>query len=124
MPYADTDFFFALAKEDDWLQQRAESIRREHEGDLWTGLTTFIELAYNAEEYEIDLERSAASILEIADFGGEERVVFQAFEYIGEGLDVMDAFHAAIAGDAPIVSSDGAFEGVGLDRIALEPGES
>lgn len=122
MPYADTDFFLALAKEDDWLSQPAREILRKYEGEIRTGLATFIEIAYNAEEYEIDLEATAATILEIADLEADEQVVFQAYAYIEEGLNVMDAFHAATAQGDAIVSSDQAYDEIGLDRIALEPG--
>lgn len=120
MPYAETDFFLALAKEDDWLQQRASRLLEEHE-EVWTGLPTFIEIAYNAEEYEIELEQSAASILEIAETDVDDSVIFQAYAYIDDGLGVMDAFHAALAGPDPVISSDGAFEEVGLERLRLEP---
>lgn len=123
MPYADTDFFLALAKEDDWLARRAEAIRDEHEGQIWTSLPTFIEIAYNAEEYDIHLEQAAAEILELADIGVEDQIIFQAYAYINDGLGVMDAFHAAAAGEDAIISSDGKFESVGLDRVALEPEE-
>jgi len=34
MIYADTDFFIALVKDDDWLQQRAATLAEEHEGDI------------------------------------------------------------------------------------------
>ena len=121
MPYADTDFFLALAKEDDWLRERAQALLEEHRDDIRTGLPTFIELAYLADEYEIDLERATASILEIADTAVEGDVLFQACANLQAGLNVMDAFQAALADGQAILSSDGAFETVGLRRIALEP---
>jgi len=121
MPYADTDFFLALGKEDDWLSARAETLLHHHAGELRTGLPTFIEIAYNAEEYEIDLQAAATSILEIVTFDGDADRVFEAYGYIEEELGVMDAFHAAWAGDGPMISSDQAVEDVGIERVALEP---
>jgi predicted nucleic acid-binding protein len=120
MPYADTDFFLALAKEDDWLADQAAAILDEHRGDLRTGLPTFIELAYLADEYEIDLERATASILEIAETDVDGDVLFQACANKEAGLNVMDAFHAALARGQAVVSSDAAFEKIDLPRIALE----
>jgi len=35
MIYADTDFFIALVKDDDWLQQRATTLATEHAGDIY-----------------------------------------------------------------------------------------
>lgn len=121
MPYADTDFFLALARDEDWLQERASALLEEHRGDIWTSLPTFIEIAYNAEAYEIDLERAAASILELTDVDVEDQVIFQAYAHIDEGLGVMDAFHAAAAGTDTIISSDDAYDAVGMTRIPLDP---
>jgi hypothetical protein len=121
MPYADTDFFLALAKTDDWLADRAVEILDEYAGDLWTGLPTFIEIGYNAQEYDIDLEATAVTVLEIADFDGDPDMVFQAYAYIDEGLNVMDAFQAALASGDAILGSDRAYDEIGVDRISLEP---
>ncbi|CAM3017672.1 hypothetical protein HASA104033_11955 [Halobacterium salinarum] len=35
MPYADTDFFIALVKDTDWLQERAATVATEHEGEIY-----------------------------------------------------------------------------------------
>jgi predicted nucleic acid-binding protein len=120
MPYADTDFFVALAKEDDWLRERARALLEEHEGDVRTGLPTFLELAYLAQDYDLDLDRTAAHVLELANTDADEQTIFQAYDYIEQGLDVMDAFHAAAARGQAVVSSDGVYEDVGLERIPLE----
>lgn len=122
MLYADTDFFLALAKDEDWLEERALEVLAEHEGEIRTGLPTFLELAYNAEDYDLDLERATAEILEIAEVDVEEDALFQACANLDEGLNVTDAFHAALAKGQPVISSDAAFERVGLDRIPLEDG--
>lgn len=124
MPYADTDFFLALAKDDDWLGSRALDLLSEHEGELRTSLATFIEIAYNAQAYEIDLEQAGAMVLELADVDVPERWIFQAYAYIEAGLGVMDAFQAAAAAGDRLISSDQAFDDLPIDRIPLEPNEA
>lgn len=118
--YADTDFWVALLKDDDWLADRAEALLEEYRGDLEVSLATFIELFLIEERYSFDREKAALSIFELAEVDVKEDVVFQASEYIDDGLNTFDAFHAAIAGDA-ILSSDKAFDTISIERIELEP---
>ncbi|MFC7082353.1 type II toxin-antitoxin system VapC family toxin [Halorussus caseinilyticus] len=118
--YADTDFWVALLKGDDWLTERAEELYAEHGDDLDVSLTTFVELFLIEEQFSFDREKAAISILEMTDADIEEAVVFQASEYIDDGLNVFDAFHAALAGDT-ILSSDKAFDGIGIERVQLDP---
>ncbi len=120
--YADTDFWLALLKDDDWLADRAEEVLNEHGDELEVSLVTFVELFLVEERYSFDRERAVTSILELADYDGDKSTVYQASEYVDEGLNTFDAFHAALAGDAGnrIVSSDKEFDGVPLDRLALE----
>ncbi|WP_135853713.1 PIN domain-containing protein [Halorussus salinus] len=118
--YADTDFWVALLKDDDWLTERAEKLYDEYGDDLEVSMTTFVELFLIEEQFPFDRERAAISILEMTDADIDEEAVFQASEYIDEGLNVFDAFHAALAGEE-ILSSDKAFDGVAIDRVQLEP---
>lgn len=118
--YADTDFWIALFKDDDWLGDRARAILEEHDGDLRVSIVTFVELFLVEERFAFDRERAITSILELADFEGSEDVLYQASAYVDEGLDTFDAFHAAIAGET-IVSSDGDYEDLPVERRPLEP---
>lgn len=118
--YADTDFWVALLKGDDWLTERAEELYDEYGDDLEVSLTTFVELFLIEEQFSFDRERAAISILEMTDADIDDEVVFQASEYIDDGLNVFDAFHAALAGEA-ILSSDKAFDNIGIERVQLEP---
>jgi predicted nucleic acid-binding protein len=118
--YADTDFWIALLKRDDWLTERAEDLYAEYEDDLEVSLPTFVELFLIEEQFSFDRERATISILEMTDADVDEQVVFQASEYIDEGLNVFDAFHAALAGES-ILSSDKAFDDIGIERVQLEP---
>ena len=117
--YADTDFWIALVKDEDWLAKRAAEMLEEHRGNLEVSLATFIELFLIEERYEFDRELATASILELASVSFDPDVVFQASAYIDDGLTTFDAFHAALAGEC-ILSSDRAFDTVGIERVALE----
>lgn len=118
--YADTDFWLALLKEDDWLAERAEARLEEHRGELEVSLATFIELFLIEDRFAFDRETATLAILELAETDVDPDIVFQASAYIDDGLNTLDAFHAALADDA-IISSDQAFETIELDRVALEP---
>ncbi|PSG99722.1 MAG: hypothetical protein BRC28_03205 [Nanohaloarchaea archaeon SW_4_43_9] len=121
MTYADTDFFTALIKEEDWLKDNAENLIREGK-EVETSIVTFIEIFLLSNRYEINLERAVADIMEIAETDFDENVVFQALEYKERGLNTFDSFQAAKAGQK-IISSDIEFDDVGLDRVKLEEKE-
>lgn len=121
--YADLDFWLALLKDDDWLGNRAESLLSDHDGTLEVSLATFLELFLIEERFSFDRERAVTAILELAAYDGDPDVVYQASEYIEDGLNTFDAFHAALSGGT-IISSDQAYdECSGLTRIQLEPGD-
>jgi len=118
--YADTDFWVAFLKDDDWLAEQAEARLEEYEGELEVSLATFIELFLIEERYSFNREQAVLAIFELAESDVDEDVVFQASEYIDDGLNTFDAFHAALAGDS-ILSSDQAFNTISIDRVPLEP---
>jgi len=120
--YADTDFWVALLKDDDWLAERAQEVLEEHGDELEVSLVTFVELFLIEERYTFDRETAVTSILELADYDGDENAVYQASEYIDDGLNTFDAFHAALADDG-IVSSDKVFDKIDVERLSLEPEE-
>lgn len=121
--YADTDFWVALLKGDDWLSDRAEELYAEYGDDLEVSMAVFVELFLIEEQFSFDREQAVISILELTDADVDDTVVFQASEYIDDGLNVFDAFHAALADDA-ILSSDKAFDDINIDRVQLEPDET
>lgn len=120
--YADTDFWLALLKDDDWLSDRATALLEEHRGDLTVSLATCIELFLIEERFAFDRDKAITAILELADYPGDEDVIFQASAYRDDGLNTFDAFHAALAGDA-LISSDRAFDEIGIERVPLDPDE-
>ena len=122
--YADLDFWLALLKNDDWLNDRAERLLEKYEGELEVSLATFIELFLVEERFAFDRERAVTAILELATYEGDPNVVYQASENIDEGLNTFDAFHAALSGGS-IISSDRAYDELtGVNRIRLEPDEN
>ncbi|MFW6376371.1 MAG: type II toxin-antitoxin system VapC family toxin [archaeon] len=122
--YADLDFWLALLKDDDWLGERAEYLLAEHENELEVSLATFIELFLVEERFSFDRDRAVTAILELATYGGDPDVVYQASEHIDAGLNTFDAFHAALSGGT-IISSDGAYDELGaIQRVELDPDET
>lgn len=104
MVYADTVFWVALMKEDDWLGDEAE--RQLNRKDvLETSLLTFVELSLVLGRYDVDKEKTFAEVLEISRNDLDASVIFQALEYEEEGLNTFDAFHPAVAG-SNILSSE------------------
>lgn len=121
MIYADTDFFIALVKDDDWLQKRAEQIATEHEGEIYTSRATLLELLMISERFEFDRMEALSYALEIASLPEDETVLFQAADYMDQhDLTAFDAYHVAYAQADPILSSDQAFDDITDDRISIE----
>lgn len=121
MIYADTDFFIALVKDDDWLQERAISIARENDGQIYTSRATLLELLMISDRFEFDRFEALSYVLEIADVPENESVLFQAADYMEQyDFTAFDAYHVAYADADPIVSSDKAFDDLTNDRIPIE----
>jgi len=121
MIYADTDFFIALVKDDDWLGDRAAAIAVENEGAIYTSRATLLELLVISDRFEFDRMEALSYALEIASIAEDETVLFQAADYMDQhGLTAFDAYHLAYADEDPIISSDGSFDDVTEDRIPIE----
>ena len=123
MIYADTDFFIALAKENDWLKDRALTILKQYRGKIITSTVTIIELLLISKRFSIDQEELISAVYQIvtAVEGINEATALAAAHLIKEdGFHVFDALHAAYCGTNSIISSDHIFESVGLERIRLE----
>lgn len=82
MIYADTDFFIALVKDDDWLQDRAATIAREHAGDIYTSRATLLELLMISDRFDFDRMQALSYALDIASIAEDEAVLFQAADYM------------------------------------------
>jgi len=121
MIYADTDFFIALIKDDDWLQERAATIAANHKGEIYTSRATLLELLMISDRFEFDRLEALSYALEIASIPEDETVLFQAADYMEQfGLTSFDAYHVAYADNDPIISSDKSFDDVTDSRISIE----
>ncbi|NPA47856.1 MAG: PIN domain-containing protein [Thermococci archaeon] len=121
MVYADTDFFLALLKPSDWLKENAKKLYKKYNGEITTSDVTFIELLLLARKYDLDPIRLTASVMAIT--GIDDDLYLRAAYYMKEkNLNPFDAFHAAHCGGT-IISSDKAFDRIGIKRIKLESPE-
>ena len=121
--FVETDFLLALAKDDDWLQERAENVLDGRE--IVTSPFAYLEMLIVLERHQFDYVRLFANLLDVVPVGDEDeqQIVLKAVAYFEDGMMPFDAFHTATAETCglPILSSDKAYEDVDPDRIPLEP---
>ncbi|MFC7155971.1 PIN domain-containing protein [Halomarina halobia] len=121
--FVETDFLLAIAKGDDWLQERAEDVLDERE--VVTSPFAYLEMLLVLERYQFDYVRLFANLLDVVPLGdeNEQQVVLKAVAYFEDGMTPFDSFHAATAEtrDLPVLSSDKAYEDVDPERLPLEP---
>ncbi len=118
MVYADTDFFLALLKPSDWLKENARKIYERYVDEITTSEATFLELLILSKKFNLDPVRLLAAVMAI--IGEENEDYLRAAYYMKEhSLNPFDAVHAAKCGGT-IISSDKAFDKLGIKRIKLE----
>jgi predicted nucleic acid-binding protein len=121
--FVETDFLLALAKDDDWLQERAETVLEKRE--IVTSPFAYLEMLIVLERHQFDYVCLFSNLLDIVPVGDEDeqQIVLKTVAYFEDGMTPFDAFHAATAETRglPILSSDKAYEDVDPDRIPLEP---
>lgn len=121
MIYADTNFFIALVKDDDWLQERAAKIANENQGEIYTSRATLLELLVISDRFEFNRMEALSYVLEIAEIPEDEAVLFQAADYMDQyGLTAFDAYHLAYADGDKMISSDRSFDDITENRIPIE----
>lgn len=121
--YADTDFFLAIAKKEDWLKTNAQHIYDKYKKDIDTSIATVIEAALIAKKKGIDdIENFIGSIFQIASVEGmsAEEGMEAAHLIQDENVNVFDAFHAVLSRGRPVVSSEHIYDQLGKKRIKLE----
>ncbi len=121
--YADTDFFLAIAKKEDWLKTNAQKLHNEHKGNIVTSMPTIVEASLIAKKKGIDdIENFIGSIFQIASVEGmsAEEGIEAAHLIQDENVNVFDAFHAVLSRGRPIVSSEHTYDKLGKKRIRLE----
>jgi predicted nucleic acid-binding protein len=121
--FVETDFLFAIAKDDDWLQNRAEEVLNDHE--VVTSPFAYLELLIILESHQFNYVRLFANLLDIVPVGNEEeqQLVLKAVAYFEGGMTPFDSFHAATAETRglSIVSSGKTYRDVDGERLPLEP---
>ena len=121
--FVETDFLLALAKDDDWLQERAETVLEKRE--IVTSPFAYLEMLIVLERHQFDYVRLFANLLDVVPVGDEDeqQIVLKTVAYFEDGMMPFDSFHAATAEicGLPILSSDKAYEDVDPSRIPLEP---
>ena len=70
MPSADTDFFIAIANQDDRLNSWVIKVLEDYEGHIYTSILTLVELALVSVRKGIPVEGMIASVLSIAELKG------------------------------------------------------
>lgn len=121
MPYADSDFFIALLKEDDWLKKKAETILKEYKNKIWTSNYAIIEMLLLSKKFGLDPEKIVASIVQIARVNNDISHILSAAHLMKEkNMTTFDALHAVCSKNDIVISSDEIFEKIGLKRIKLE----
>jgi predicted nucleic acid-binding protein len=121
--FVETDFLLTLAKDDDWLQARAEETLEAR--DVVTSPFAYLELLIVLERYQFDYVRLFANLLDVIPVGDdrERQIVLKTVNYVEDGMTPFDAVHAATAETrGPVIlSSDGAYGAVDPERTPLEP---
>ena len=109
--YAETDFFLALIKDEDWLGDAAETVYREHQDELWTSQFTLIELLLVAYREQRDTERVITNAANLVEVRGDVDTVVTAATYVEDhGFTPFDALHIVESDGDTIVSSDETYE--------------
>jgi predicted nucleic acid-binding protein len=121
--YVETDYLLALAKDSDWLKDRAEEELEEY--DVVTSTYSYLEILLIGERHEFDYIKLFSNMLEVVpvETDEERQIVLKAVNYFDDGMTAFDSFHAATAETRghPILSSDKAYENVDAERLPLEP---
>jgi predicted nucleic acid-binding protein len=117
MPYANTDFFIAIANSDDRLNSWAIKVLEDYEGRIYTSILTLVELALVSVRKGIPVEGMIASVLSIAELKGANKSNALAAAHLidHEKTGVFDSFHASLCG-GEIISSDHIYEKLGVKR--------
>ena len=121
--FVESDFLLAIAKDDDWLQERAENVLNERE--VVTSPVAYLELLIVLKRHQFDFVRLFANLLDTVPVGSEteQQIVLKTVAYFEDGMTPFDSFHAATAETRglPILSSDKSYNDVDPERISLEP---
>ncbi|RDZ96004.1 PIN domain nuclease, partial [Haloferax sp. Atlit-6N] len=84
--FVETDFLLAVAKDDDWLQERAEAVLAEQ--DVVTSPFSYLEILLVFDREEYDYVRLFANLLEVVPVSSDEerQIVLKAVGYYEDGM--------------------------------------
>lgn len=126
--YVETDFLFALAKHDDWLQDEAKAALEAE--DVHTSILAYAEFLVRiydrGEGFDTDVPRLTVNLLELVPVRPQthEDALLAAATYLDEHeMTPFDALHAGIAAtqNESILSSDQSYDDLDIVREPLEP---
>lgn len=126
--YVETDFLFAIAKCDDWLQDEAKAALENE--DVHTSILAYAEFLVRTydrgEGFDTDVPRLIVNLLEVVPVRPEihEDALLAAATYLDEHeMTPFDALHAGIAAtqNERILSSDLSYDDLDITRVPLEP---
>ncbi len=121
MPYADSDFFLAILKPNDWLKEKALALYKLYKGNIWTSEWTIVELLLLSDRFKIDPEKLVIDILHIAEISGNKETLLSTAHLMKEnGVNTFDALHVVSSKSDKIISPDSVFDRIGQKRIKLE----
>ncbi len=130
--YVETDFLFALLKDDDWFAAEAEQALADHD-DIHTSILSYAELLValydrNESEYAVESARAVTNLLELVPIQPQthEDAVLAASAFLEENdLTPFDALHAGIVSQSHerVLSSERDYDTLGVTRLPLEPSE-
>lgn len=120
--FADTDLLLALIKESDWLKENALILSERYRGRIRVSMSVMIELALLCIRMKRPLLSTFANVLEFAEVDeATYSICLTAGAYADKNnMNVFDAFHAAYCGNDTIISSEAAYDKIGLKRVKLE----
>ena len=109
--YVEVDFLLALIKDEDWLEDAAETVYRKYQDELWTSQFTLIELLLVSYRENRDTERVIMNAVNLVEVRGDADTVITAATYVEDyGFTPFDALHLVESGEDKIVSSDSAYD--------------
>lgn len=116
----ETDVILTLITDDDWLQDRAEAISQDRDGDLWTARDTVVEIMLVAYREGWNVGRAVADTNALLAVRGDTDSFLATARHLQEhGVTPFDALHLVNTGGVPIVSSDDSYDGF-AERVPLE----
>ena len=120
--YADTDFFLALIKDDDWLAPQAKKLYHKLSGTIFVTPFTVVELIIVCYRERLPVQSVLVQVSRIALLDDMQwDIFFDAAKRIEQGATPFDALLMAWVGTQSIISSDAVHKKFSLKTHTLRP---